>query len=118
MRRLQSTYALKQCVSKMKKFALVLAVAVVSLPMLAQAAGKSASTTMQVTFTVKDSCTIQTAPGKQTAQPAVECQLSTPYQLQRASAQPAAQATTSSTSASGNAIQQQRPGTQDWVVYF
>lgn len=89
--------------------------------MLAQAAGKSASTTMQVTFTVKDSCTIQTAPGKQNAQPAVECQLSTPYQLQRASAQPAAQATTSSTSstsASGNAIQQQRPGTQDWVVYF
>lgn len=59
-----------------------------SLPLLAGAAGKTASATMQVTFEVKESCTVQSAAG---TAPAVTCQLNTPYQAQaQAAAAPAA----------------------------
>lgn len=70
----------------------IIALTLFSLPLLANAAGKSASAAMQVTFEVKESCTVQTtqAAGKNAkAAPAVACQLHTPYQAQ-ATAAPAA----------------------------
>jgi hypothetical protein len=72
----------------------ITALTLFSLPLLASAAGKSASATMQVTFEVKESCTVQTAPAADKtakAAPAVTCQLNTPYQAQAtATAAPAA----------------------------
>ncbi len=68
----------------MKKFAVLI---MACAPLLCSAAGKSASATMQVSFTVTEACTVHTA-GK-TAQ--VNCAHDTPFQLQagQAVAQPA-----------------------------
>lgn len=59
----------------MKKFAILL---LAFAPLLCSAAGKSASATMQVSFTVTESCTVQSS-GK-SAQ--VNCAFETPFQLQ------------------------------------
>ncbi len=64
----------------MKKFAVVL---LAFAPLFCSAAGKSASATMQVSFTVTEACTVQTT-GRT---PQVSCVFETPFQLQ---ARPAA----------------------------
>lgn len=71
----------------MKTLSKIIALTLFSLPLLAHAAGKTASATMQVTFEVKESCTVQTtqaADKAAKAAPAVACQLNTPYQAQAA----------------------------------
>lgn len=71
----------------MKTFSKIVAFTLFSLPLLANAAGKTASASMQVTFEVKESCTVQTtqaADKNAKAAPAVACQLNTPYQAQAA----------------------------------
>jgi len=76
----------------------------ITLPLLATAGTKSAS--MQVTFTVVDACTVQTA----SSTPAVACTLNTPHIVTH-------DAPAAPTSATATAV---RPaaGAQDWTVYF
>lgn len=78
-----------------------------ALPLTGFAAGKSASASMQVSFTVTESCTVQSGG----AQPQVNCQLDTPYQMQArpAQAKPARDAA---------APQAGKAGEQPTVVYF
>jgi hypothetical protein len=75
----------KTTCNEMKKIAFLL---LACAPLLCNAAGKSASATMQVSFTVTEACTVQSA-GKQAQ---VECTANTPFQLQ---AHPAAAASAS-----------------------
>jgi len=68
----------------MKKFSLIVLMA--CTPLMCSAAGKSASATMQVSFTVVEACSVQGTAN--TAQ--VNCAQDTPYQLQaRPAASPA-----------------------------
>ncbi|SHN36257.1 hypothetical protein SAMN05192549_108151 [Duganella sacchari] len=104
----------------MKTFTKALAVVLFSLPLLANAAGKSASASMQVTFEVKESCTVQT-PDNATAAantnsntktaPTVACQLKSPYLTARSTNQ----AATSSDKAA-NTVRQETAG--EWTIYF
>lgn len=92
----------------------IIALTLFSLPLLANAAGKSASAAMQVTFEVKESCTVQTtqAAGKNAkTAPAVACQLNTPYQAQAT----AAPATTGDTKA---AAPRQEAADGVWTITF
>lgn len=99
-----------------KAFALVL----FSLPLIASAAGKTATASMQVTFEVKESCNVQTPAnasdtnnsGK--AAPAVACQLQTPYQMTRNADQ--ANAATSR-DAQASALRQQA-ASGEWTITF
>jgi hypothetical protein len=59
----------------MKKIAVLL---LAFAPLLCSAAGKSASATMQVSFTVTEACTVQSK-GKS---PKVQCTFETPFQVQ------------------------------------
>jgi hypothetical protein len=96
----------------MKTFTQIIAITLCSLPLLANAAGKSSSAAMQVSFEVKESCTVQTADKAAKAAPAVTCQLKTPYQLRDTA--PAAAA---ATDAKAGAIRQEAaPG--EWTLYF
>lgn len=82
------------------------------VPFVCSAAGKTASTTMQVSFTITESCNVQSA-GKQAQ---VSCAHDTPYQLQAKAA--AAQAATQS---AAQAAAQQATRAADGepvVVYF
>ncbi len=98
----------------MKIISQTLALAALSLPLLAGAASKS--TVMQVSFEIKESCTVATgANAAKAAQPAVACQLKAPYQLTR-NAEPAAVAPAASSERS-NAISTQT-GIQDWTITF
>lgn len=63
-----------------------------SMPMLCFAAGKSASATMQVSFTVVEACTVEGAANGAL----VSCAQQTPYQIQ---ARPAASAAASAAAA-------------------
>lgn len=93
----------------------IVAFTLFSLPLLASAAGKSASATMQVTFEVKESCTVQTrqaADKNAKAAPAVSCQLNTPYQTQAAST---AAAATNDTQA---AAPRQQAADGVWTITF
>ena len=97
------------------------------LPLAAAAGNKAASSGMQVSFVVKEACTVQTAasparvPGRATtaAAPVVACELNTPYLLTRGADRPAA-------AINGGNAAIDRPaapirtesGAQSWVVYF
>ncbi|RZT06146.1 hypothetical protein SAMN05216319_4629 [Duganella sp. CF402] len=84
----------------MKIFTKIVALTLFSLPLLANAAGKTASATMQVTFEVKESCSVQTTPAADKnakAAPAVACQLNTPYQAQQTAASSTAATTATPT---------------------
>lgn len=97
----------------MKTFTKIIAIALFSLPLLANAAGKSAS--MQVSFEVKESCTVQSNDKSAKTEPAIACQLKTPYQLHRA----ADAASTASSSDSKAAITTRQDANGDtWTVYF
>jgi hypothetical protein len=86
----------------MKLLVKALTLALMTLPLLAQAGTKSAS--MQVSFTVVDACTVQT----DSKAPAVACTLNTPHIVTHDA--PAASTTATAV----------RPaaGAQDWTVYF
>lgn len=104
----------------MKTFTKAIAIVLFSLPLLANAAGKTASAAMQVTFEVKESCTVQSTAtdGADRAAPAVACQLKTPYQLRRSAVQAAAAAAvTSSREAQAGAIRQQAAA-GEWTITF
>ncbi|MYM82811.1 hypothetical protein GTP44_12695 [Duganella sp. FT50W] len=89
-----------------------------SLPLMVSAAGKTASASMQVTFEVKESCTVRTTadaakPADQAA-PAVACQLNTPYQMTRNADQAA---TVGSRDAQAGALRQ-RAASGEWTITF
>jgi hypothetical protein len=85
-----------------------------SLPLLASAAGKVATSSMQVSFVVKESCNVQSTTTSAAAKtPAVACQLNTPYQMTRADKAAA------STSSSDTALAlRPEAGAQDWTITF
>lgn len=98
----------------MKTFTKLVAITLFSLPLLAHAGGKRASAAVQVSFEVKEACTVQSADkDAKAAAPSVACHLKTPYQLTRAS-EPAA---ASSSDSKAGAIRQQAPG-GEWTLYF
>jgi hypothetical protein len=92
-----------------KAFALVL----FSLPLIASAAGKVATSAMQVSFVVKESCTVQSTTASAAKTPAVACQLNTPYQLTRGADKAAA----TSSSDTSMAIRTETAA-QDWTITF
>jgi hypothetical protein len=120
----------------MTKFLKSLALVALCLPLLASAGNKAATSSMQVSFVVKEACTVQTADNNVTANrasatnsPAVACQFKTPYQLTRGanqaatatSANSAAISSISSTSSTSNtAGSNARPeaGVQNWTITF
>ena len=97
------------------------------LPLHAAAGNKTASSGMQVSFVVKEACTVQTAAGPArvtggaaaATTPVVACELKTPYLLTRGADRPAA-------AINGGNAATDRPaapirtesGAQSWVVYF
>ncbi len=108
----------------MKTFTKAIAVILFSLPLLANAAGKSASAAMQVSFEVKEACTVQTsaaaiaaasaAINSTKAAPAVACQLNTPYLMTRTAAKLTG---VNSTTAQTSAIQQETSAGA-WTITF
>lgn len=104
----------------MKTFTQALAIVLFSLPLFASAAGKTASASMQVSFEVKEACTVQTsaaataaAASTKAAPAAVACQLKTPYQMTRTA--PQAAANSSSTQASAL---RQETSAGEWTITF
>lgn len=84
----------------MKKIAVLL---LAFAPLLCSAAGKSASATMQVSFTVTEACTVQSK-GKS---PEVHCAFETPFQVQA-----------KSTTTQETAVAAKAPDGDQVVVYF
>lgn len=114
----------------MTKFFKSLALVALCLPLLASAGNKAATSTMQVSFVVKEACTVQTTDNNVTANraaattsPAVACQFKTPYQLTRGADQ-AATATSANSAAinsTGNTagnIARPEAGVQNWTITF
>jgi hypothetical protein len=105
----------------------VLAATLLSLPLLATAAPRAANATMQVSFIVKEACSVQndaaapvaaaaaTGSAATSARPSVACQFHTPYQLSRGADQAAT--VNSSATDTGNAIRT-NAGAQDWTITF
>jgi 3-deoxy-D-manno-octulosonic acid (KDO) 8-phosphate synthase len=104
----------------MKTLTKALAIVLFSLPLIASAAGKTASASMQVSFEVKESCNVQTATDAASDSkaakpaPAVACQLKTPYQLTRNADQAAA---SNSRDAQATA-QRQQAANGEWTITF
>lgn len=114
----------------MKILATILATALLllaaGLPPSATAGNKAATSAMQVSFVVKEACTVQTVTSPIRVQdraaaapppaPVVACELKTPYLLTRGADQPAA-ATGTTTDRSAAPIRTES-GARNWVVYF
>jgi hypothetical protein len=104
----------------MKTFTKALAIVLFSLPLIASAAGKTATASMAVSFEVKEACTVQTsaaaaaAVANTKAAPAVACQLKTPYQMTRNTAQAAS---VTSSAAQATALRQES-GAGEWTITF
>jgi hypothetical protein len=105
----------------MKTFTKALAIVLLSLPLIASAAGKTATASMAVSFEVKEACTVQTsaaaaaaATNTTKAAPAVACQLKTPYQMTRNTAQAAS---VTSSAAQATALRQES-GAGEWTITF
>ena len=109
--------------------ALALAAALFGSPLSAAAGNKTATSGMQVSFVVKEACTVQTATSQPrataraaaaaTAAPVVACELKTPYLLTRGGDQPAtANPANSATIDRPAAPIHTESGAQNWVVYF
>jgi len=106
----------------MKTFTKAFAFALFSLPLLASAGNRVATSSMQVSFVVTESCAVQSAPASTTPanpataakSPAVNCQLHTPYLITRGNEKAATAASSSDNSMSIR----QETGTQDWTIYF
>lgn len=113
----------------MTKFIKSLALVFLCLPLLASAGNKAATSAMQVSFVVKEACTVQSTDNNVTASraavangPAVACQFNTPYLLTRGADQ-AATATSANSAAintSNTAGNTTRPeaGAQNWTITF
>ncbi|TFW16231.1 hypothetical protein [Duganella callida] len=103
----------------MKNFTQALVAVLITLPLLASAAGKTASASMQVTFEVKESCNVQTTADSAAAKngakaaPAVACQLNSPY----LTARNGDKAAVNSGTAANTAVRQDN-GAGDWTIYF
>ncbi|MQA23430.1 Csu type fimbrial protein [Rugamonas rivuli] len=104
----------------MKTLFKALTLVLLSAPLLAHAGNKIATGTMQVSFTVTESCNVQSAAVGATQRPAVSCQLNTPYQVKRnADKAVAAPAATTAPAAIVNAAPlRAESGAQDWTIYF
>lgn len=99
---------------------------VAGLPLSATAGNKAATSAMQVSFVVKEACTVQTAASQARAQeraaaattraPVVACELKTPYLLTRGADQPVA--ASSPTTDRPAASLRTEAGVQHWVLYF
>lgn len=111
----------------MKTFTKALAIVLFSLPVIASAAGKTATASMAVSFEVKEACTVHTSataanatnatnaiPNSAKATPAVACQLKTPYQMTRNTAQAAS---VNSSAAPATALRQES-GAGEWTITF
>jgi len=110
--------------------AAALALFLIGLPLSAAAGNKAATSGMQVSFVVKEACTVQTAASQPrtaghaatataaapNAAPAVACEFNTPYLLARGGQQPAAANTVLIDRAA--APIRTESGAQNWVVYF
>lgn len=109
----------------MKLLAKTLSLALITLPLLANAGARSAS--MQVSFTVTDACTVHASAGDNSA-PTVACQLASPHLLTHAApaaadgsnASIASNIGTTGTLTTGNAGTRDSTGAraQDWTLYF
>lgn len=111
----QPKNALSKLIKTMKTLAQSLALVCLSLPLLASAGNKAATGSMQVSFVVKEACSVQTAAVKT---PTIACQLSTPYLLTRAE-QPSAAATSAANTFTGSATAQPaRADSGAWTLYF
>lgn len=97
----------------MKTFTKIIAVTLISLPLLAHAAGKSASAAMQVSFEVKESCAVEATGKDGKAAPTVACQLKTPYQLRRETTPAPAAASDDKAGALRT-----EAASGEWTVYF
>ena len=102
---------------------------VAGLPLSATAGNKAATSAMQVSFVVKEACTVQTATSQPrataraaaaaTAAPVVACELKTPYLLTRGGDQPATANPANSATIDRHAAPiHTESGAQNWVVYF
>jgi|GEM_PF-1599052 len=91
-----------------------IALVLFSLPLLASAAGKIATGSMQVSFVVKESCNVQATTTAAAKTPAVACQLNTPYQMTRG----ADKAATSNSSSDTALAIRTEAGAQDWTITF
>ncbi|MBV7538404.1 hypothetical protein KW842_21755 [Duganella sp. sic0402] len=108
----------------MKTFTKAIAIILFSLPLIASAAGKIATASMQVSFEVKESCNVQgpataadavaAANTATKAVPAVACQLKTPYQMTRSTEQAAA---VTSREAQATALRQETSAGA-WTITF
>ncbi|MYN40412.1 hypothetical protein GTP55_13620 [Duganella sp. FT109W] len=100
----------------MNTFTKAFAIVLFSLPLLASAAGKTSTAAMQVSFEVKESCTVQSSAAASAAAtkatPAVACQLKSPYAMTRTQAVAANTATTQTT-----AIRQVNAA-GEWTITF
>lgn len=108
----------------MKTLVKALALVLFSLPLIASAAGKTASSSMQVSFVVKESCAVESTSSSTSNQanltagakaPAVSCQLNTPYQITRGAGQAAVP---SSGNTDNSVAVRPAAGAQDWTIYF
>ncbi|MQA41370.1 hypothetical protein [Rugamonas aquatica] len=96
-----------------------LALVLLSAPLLAHAGSKIATSTMQVSFIVTESCNVQSAAVATAQRPAVSCQLNTPYQVNRSADKTAAPAAATAPAAAVNAAPlRTETGAQDWTIYF
>ena len=108
---------------------LALAAVLFGSPLSAVAGNKAATSGMQVSFVVKEACTVQSAtsqpratgraamPATTAPAPAVVCELKTPYLLTRGD-QPAPANTANTTTDRPAAPIRTESGAQNWVVYF
>jgi hypothetical protein len=110
----------------MKTFIHALAILLVAVPVAASAAGGKIKTgAMQVTFTVIESCSVnsgdnaQAVNSERSAAPKVSCELNTPYQVSSSASKAVAPANraTDATIRSDAAIRTEA-APQDWTIYF
>jgi len=99
----------------MKTFTQAIAIALLSLPLLASAGNRAATSTMQVSFVVTESCSVQTSTSATAAKtPAVNCQLQTPYQMTRSNEK----AATAVSSSDNTPALRQESAPQEWTITF
>lgn len=99
----------------MNKPTIFVALMLAVVPMTGIAAGKTASASMQVSFTVVESCVVQGGSDR----PTVQCQLDTPYLMQTRAAPAAATSVANPGSvADAPALTSAKVAEQPAVVYF
>lgn len=104
----------------MKTFIHALAVLLIAVPVAASAAGGKIKTgSMQVTFTVTESCSVYSGDdakavnSQRSVAPKVSCELKTPYQVSLSASKAAAPADRAT-----DAAVRTDAAPQDWTIYF